>query len=300
MEPLISIALCTYNGGRFLEKQILSIINQTYKNIELVVVDDCSTDNSFAITEALASKYPQIKSYRNTENLGFNKNFEKAITLTNGEYIAISDQDDIWLDNKLKRLMDCIKDKWLIFSNSEWMDEEENLMGKQILAPNFELGNRTFKSALFYNSVTGHTTLFSEKLLEYILPIPEKGYYDWWIGFVALYHNQITCLNESLTLHRIHSLSVMNKFKGFGNANIKEERFKEININLSNLEKYKNLKDEDRDFISKIHAAYRKKGPSLYLFRLLYKFYQEFFPDLKRRKGLSRLNYAVKFSNGEI
>src|SRR6476469_1300094 len=121
MNPLISIALCTYNGSKYLEKQILSIINQTYKNIEIIVVDDCSSDNTFEITQILASKYEQIKSYRNTENIGFNKNFEKAIKLTTGYFIAISDQDDIWLENKLQRLYDNLQDKWLIFSNSEWV-----------------------------------------------------------------------------------------------------------------------------------------------------------------------------------
>lgn len=276
----------------------MSILNQTYKNIEIIVVDDCSTDNTFEITKALAIKYPQIKAVRNTENIGFNKNFEKAIKLTTGDYIAISDQDDIWLEHKLQRLIDNIKDKWLIFSNSEWMDEEENLMGKQILANNFDLGNRTFKSFLFYNSVTGHTTLFSRELLKYIFPIPELGFYDWWIGFVAIYHNKITCLNECLTLHRIHSYSVMNQFKGFGNTNIKKERFKEIITNLSTLEKYNHLNEDDRKLIAEIYTAYSKKRYSIYLIRLIYKCYDDFFPDLKKRKGLSKLNYAIKFSKG--
>ena len=139
MEPLISIALCTYNGSRFLEKQVMSILNQTYKNIELIVVDDCSTDNTFEIIKQLSFQYPQIKPYRNPKNLGFNKNFEKAISLSTGAYIAISDQDDIWLKDKLQRLYDHIGDKWLVFSNSEWVDEDENKLGRQILASNFRI-----------------------------------------------------------------------------------------------------------------------------------------------------------------
>jgi glycosyltransferase involved in cell wall biosynthesis len=298
MEPLISIALCTYNGSRFLEKQIISILNQTYKNIELIVVDDCSTDNTFEIIKQLSAKYPQIKPYQNSRNLGFNKNFEKAIMLSTGAYIAISDQDDIWLKDKLQRLIDHIGDKWLIFSNSEWMNEEENLLGRQILAPHFELNDRTFKSLLFYNVVTGHTTLFSRDLLNYILPIPSNGYYDWWMGFVALYHNKITCLNECLTLHRIHSTSVLYKEKNLAKPSPKSDRFKEINTNLGILEAYKNLEDEDRRLISKIHAAYGKRKYSLYLIKNIYKYYEIFFPDLKKRKGMSKLNFAIKFSKG--
>lgn len=299
MEALISIALCTYNGSRFLEQQIMSILNQTYKNIELIIVDDCSTDNTFEVIMQLADKYPQIKPYQNAINLGFNKNFEKAITLSSGAYIAISDQDDIWLKDKLQRLVDHIGNKWLIFSNSEWMNEKEELLGRQILAPNFELKNRNFKSLLFYNIVTGHTTLFSRDLLNYILPLPSKGYYDWWMGFVALYHGKIICLNECLTLHRIHSTSVLYKEKNLTKPSPKSDRFNEINTNLAILEAYKSLKDEDRKLIGKIHAAYGKKGYSFYLIKDIYKNYEVFFPDLKKRKGLSKLNFAIKFSKGQ-
>ena len=298
MNPLISIALCTYNGSRFLEKQIMSILNQTYRNIEIIVVDDCSTDNSFEITQKLATTNSKIKSFRNDKNLGFNKNFEKAIQLTSGAYIAISDQDDIWLESKLQSLIDHINDDWLIFSNSEWMNENGQLLGRQILANNFKLKNRDFKSLLFSNIVTGHTTLFSRELLNYILPIPAKGYYDWWIGFVALYHHKITCLNECLTHHRIHSESVLYREKNIYKPSPKADRFKDISINLDVLENYRYLKEVDKNLIRKIKLAYTTKRCSLYLINTIYKHYQVFFPDLKKRTGLSKLNFAIKFSQG--
>ncbi|MEH3113316.1 glycosyltransferase [Pedobacter terrae] len=296
MEPLISIALCTYNGANFLPQQLDSILNQTYKNIELVIVDDCSKDGTKAILTQYAERYESIKLHFNDQNIGFNANFQKAIAICSGDFIAISDQDDIWLENKLKLLHQNIGDNWLIFSNSEWIDEKENPIGRQTLNPDFKLGNRDYRSALFYNSVTGHTTLFSKTLLPYIFPIPETGYYDWWIGFVALYHHKITCLNEYLTLHRIHSSSVMHKFKGNVKTDIKAERFKEIDLNLSLVRNYKNLKEADKKLIKKIYAARRRKGFSPYLIRLIYKYYQDYFPDLKSRTGLSRLNFAIKFS----
>jgi glycosyltransferase involved in cell wall biosynthesis len=296
MGPLISIALCTYNGSQYLEKQIRSILNQTYKNIEIVVVDDCSTDHTYEITQKLATEYPQIRSFKNSKNLGFNKNFEKAIKLATGAFIAISDQDDIWLNCKLERLINNIGDNWLIFSNSEWVDEEGKKMDKKILADNFDLKLRTFKCLLFYNFVTGHTTLFSKSLLDYILPLPSNGYYDWWIGFVALYHNKITCLNECLTLHRIHSTSVMYRDKNSGKPASKSVHVKERATNLALLKEYKNLRPEDRRLISKIYDAYTKDGLSLYLIKIIFYFYNDFFPDLKKRDGLSKLNFAIKFS----
>ena len=176
------------------------------------------------------------------------------------------------------------------------MYEAETLIGRRTLSDNFELSDRTFRSFLFYSSVTGHTTLFSRAILEHIMPLPEEGYYDWWIGFVAIYHNKITCLNECLTLHRIHHSSVMHNFKGDEFRNTKIDRANEISTNLSILKQYKNLNQDDRQLISRIQISYNKQGISLYLIRLIYKYYQDFFPDLKSRKGLSRLNFAIKFA----
>ena len=113
-ESLISVALCTYNGEKFLREQIDSILAQTYKNLEIVIVDDCSTDKTTNIINAYAEKDKRIKLFQNASNLGFNKNFERALGLTSGEYIAISDQDDIWLPQKLQSLLDNIKNNWLI------------------------------------------------------------------------------------------------------------------------------------------------------------------------------------------
>lgn len=195
MQPLISIALCTYNGAKYLQEQLMSIVNQTYKNIEVVIVDDCSTDNTVDIVKSLEKSFPRIKLYQNEKNLGFNKNFEKAIELTTGDYIAISDQDDIWELNKLELLLNHIDDNWLIFSNSIFVDEHNNDLGKTLLHPSFKLRERDFRSLLFYNFVTGHTTLLSRIFIPYIFPIPSSGYYDWWMGFIALYHKKIAYLN---------------------------------------------------------------------------------------------------------
>src|ERR1700742_3478188 len=101
-EPLISVALCTYSGEKFLQEQMDSILAQTYKNLEIVIVDDCSTDRTIDIINSYAEKDKRIKLFQNDTNLGFNKNFEKALSLTTGEYISISDQDDTWLPQKLQ------------------------------------------------------------------------------------------------------------------------------------------------------------------------------------------------------
>jgi len=128
--PLVSIVLCTYNGEKYLQAQLDSLIDQTYKNVEIIIVDDCSKDNTRSILLNYQSLYPFIKVFLNSENIGFNKNFAKAIGLTGGEFVAICDQDDIWDLNKLEELKENIADKGVIFSNSRLIDVNNLPTGK--------------------------------------------------------------------------------------------------------------------------------------------------------------------------
>ncbi|RZL69407.1 MAG: glycosyltransferase, partial [Pedobacter sp.] len=208
--PLISIVLCTYNGERHLKYQLDSLVAQTYKNIEIVIVDDCSDDNTRSILSDYLSRYAHINLFFNLENLGFNKNFEKAITLAKGEFISICDQDDIWDLDKIEELIANIGDKGMIFSNSRLIDEDGLSMNRLLLAaPNFNLLD--YKSILINNFVAGHTILAKTIFLKKTLGFPDYGYYDWWIGFLAIYNQEIVFLNKCLTSYRIHSNSVIQK-----------------------------------------------------------------------------------------
>jgi len=290
--------MCTYNGAKYLEEQILSIINQTHKNIELIIVDDCSTDETLAILNDLAKSFTTIKIYQNRINLGFNNNFQKAISLCTGNFIAIADQDDIWMPNKLEVLLANIKDNWLAFSNSELIDNDGKKMNQQILKPNFSLKGKSYKSFLFYNSVTGHTLLMNRQFLPYFMPIPASGYYDWWMGFIAMYHNKAIYINQCLTLHRVHQTSTT--FTAYNKVK-KEKRNvlrNEILTNLKLLKDYKGLTTQDSHLISKIYSSY-KKSISLFLITSIVKDYAAYFPDYKQRNWLSRLNFAFQFSEGK-
>ena len=93
---MISIAMATYNGEKFLRYMLDSILSQTYQDIELIICDDNSSDSTCLILKEYEKNNSRIKLYFNESNLGFIKNFEKAISLCSGDYIALSDQDDIW------------------------------------------------------------------------------------------------------------------------------------------------------------------------------------------------------------
>lgn len=293
-EPLISVALCTYNGEKFLQEQMDSILAQTYKNLEIVVVDDGSTDKTIDIINAYTDKDNRIKLFRNEANLGFNKNFEKAISLTSGEYVAISDQDDIWLPQKLKQLLDNIKRNWLIFSNSSYLGD----LKQGRLLNDFKLPSN-YKGILLRNHVTGHTSLMHRDFLNYILPYPQDGFYDWWMGFVATYHNKITFLDVVLTSYRVHSDSVVQSRLDAGN--IERQEFENTLKMLEAFSTYKNLNPGDKIFIEQLKGAYQSRASetqSAPLEKIISCNYRELFPNRKPWKVLTKHIFARKFSRG--
>ncbi|WP_316798854.1 glycosyltransferase [Pedobacter frigidisoli] len=259
VEPLVSIVLCTYNGEIFIRKLIDSLLDQTYKNIEIIALDDCSADSTFFILSDYTVRHPSIKVYQNESNIGFNRNFEKAIQLSAGDYIAICDQDDIWLPAKIETLVKHIKDNWLIFSNSDLINENDQLIEKSLLSDAFSIKKSSYRSILINNFVTGHTCLFSRSFIDQIYPMPERGYYDWWMGFVALYHHKIAFINLKLTLYRQHDESVINK-EIKPSANNQSERnkvdFRSTSTMLTVLAGCSRIAKADRAFITTIFSMY--------------------------------------------
>ena len=297
--PLISIALCTYNGQEFLEEQLSSILSQSYEHLELIVSDDGSTDRTLEIIEDFAAKDARVRLYQNPQNLGFNKNFEKAISLTSGEYIAISDQDDIWEVDKIKLLYEHIQDNLLIFSNSLLMDSSGKLSGGRLLH-NFSIADKSFKAYLLHNYTTGHTCLFKREFLEFILPLPALGYYDWWMGFVALYQQKIAFLDQPLTRHRVHAGSVIQTVFSDEKAKSQTALFNtDLNIRqLKIFRNYKNLLQDDRDTIDQLIADLetKKRQFSFRLFAKLVFSFDDYVVSKEKRSFFSKLNFARKYA----
>jgi len=287
--------MCTYNAGKYLEGQVFSILEQSYKNVEIVIVDDCSSDGTYEYLHKLSVQHSQIRLFRNDNNLGFNKNFEKAIRLCKGEFIAISDQDDIWLPEKLETLYQHIGDCWLVFSNSELVDNDSKPLNIQLLKSTYTIKNRSFKSIILFNSVTGHTSLFSKEFIKYFMPLPATGYYDWWMGFVALYYQKITCVNKCLTIHRIHNTSVTGKINYQDKATAKQKVSSDLAVQLNLFKSYKNLQPQDQKLIERISNSYQK-NISLYLIWLIVFKYNTYLPDMKPRNWLARFFFALKFT----
>ena len=206
-KPLVSIALCTFNGEKFLREQLNSLINQSYPNIEIIVVDDLSTDHTLPILEEYSTKYPSIKVFQNETNLGFHKNFEKALSYTTGDYIALSDQDDIWHTDKIKILIEGIGSNVLMYHDSAFIDDQGKSLNKNFSdIMNLYSGNQCHHF-LLENCIAGHSCFFKRSLLVDLLPFPSVPYHDKWIGFVASSRGNIDYHREPLVKYRQHSTS---------------------------------------------------------------------------------------------
>ena len=130
---MISIALATYNGSKFIREQLDSILTQSMDDFEIIICDDCSTDNTMEILQEYCSKDERIHIYKNSANVGFKNNFEHILSLCNGEYIAFCDQDDVWEANHLEILYNNIGNNDCIGANSLIIDEKGVSQNKTLL-----------------------------------------------------------------------------------------------------------------------------------------------------------------------
>jgi glycosyltransferase involved in cell wall biosynthesis len=206
--PLISVALCTYNGERFLRPQLDSLLGQDHAELEVVAVDDGSTDGTVAILEAYARRDPRVRLHRNAENLGYRRNFERALGLCSGELVAPCDQDDVWHPTKLRRLVAALGGAPAAYCDSQLVDEAGRPMGRR-MSQLFAAGPIDDPAGFFFgNPVSGHAMLFRRALLERALPIPEGLFHDWWLAFVAAAEGGVGWCAEPLVDYRQHGTSV--------------------------------------------------------------------------------------------
>ena len=218
---LISIALATYNGEQFIRQQMDSILAQTMSDYEIVICDDCSTDETISILENYASRYSRIKIFKNKQNLGFKKNFEKAISLCRGKYIALCDQDDIWNPDHLEILYSEISTNDCICANAQMIDDNGIPMGitmREFIPAHILPTNNQFfyKHELYGNIVQGAACMIRRSLLEKALPIPESvRFHDWWFALIACEHGGCKYIDKTILQYRRHDANA-SKCDKFG------------------------------------------------------------------------------------
>ena len=223
----ISIALCTYNGARFLPDLLHSLSKQTLAPDELIICDDASSDSTVSCIEnSLPYQSLPGKVIENKTRIGVLNNYSKAISMCTGDYIALCDQDDIWIPNKLELKMQRMKDAesafgtkmpLLVHSDLSVIDLSGKVISKSFfrnrkLKHNFE---DPLKVLLAQNFVTGCTILINRPLAELALPIPENAVqHDWWLALFAAAKGKIIFEPSPTVFYRLHDKNVIGP-KGF-------------------------------------------------------------------------------------
>jgi len=222
MRPKVSIALCTCNGAKYLSLQLESYLVQTCLPDEIVVCDDCSQDETVVILNDFARRAPfSVRVLVNDQNIGSTKNFEKSISLCSGEIIFLSDQDDVWMPNKIERVSNEFDDSsevGMVYSDAELVDETLKTLGHSLFSSLFN-GRLTFKEMrliergelfsvlLKRNIATGATMAFRAKYKNAIIPIPNdipRMIHDGWIAMIISVVAKGIFLDERLIKYRQH------------------------------------------------------------------------------------------------
>ena len=267
---MISVALCTFNGSKYLCKQIDSILNQTMSVNEIIICDDSSTDLTHEILRQYKIKYPKLfKIHKNKTSLKTIKNFEKAISLCSGDYIFLSDQDDVWSSNKVQVMINYFrvnKNCSLLFTNGELVDSKgKNLNTTLWHKWNFttymqnkwlDKHNQMIDLIQNNNKVTGATVCFKKELMKDILPmsLPKGIWHDAFIALHAANKNGLCFLNTNLIKYRIHDEQQIG-VKKEGNL----ENFEGISFY-----EYRNtLKEKFPDYIKYFDLKFKKTKQSL-------------------------------------
>lgn len=242
----ISIAMTTYNGEKYVLKQLKSLLVQSRKADEVIIFDDISTDNTPLIVRNFIKKNNLNDTWKfviNEENLGFIKNFAKALKHTTGDIIFLCDQDDIWHKDKLKIVENLFESNHdlstlnteilLIDENDKLHNSPKNIQPLKNLNLSEKLEKIELKKIISQNIVPGCTMAFTKEIKDLYLETSDfKFYHDYEINLISAMYGNIHIYNKPLIKYRVHSNNTIGlplnniKFKFSTNINIKKSKTK--------------------------------------------------------------------------
>ncbi|MDY2802003.1 MAG: glycosyltransferase family 2 protein [Fusobacterium mortiferum] len=201
----ISVCMATYNGEKFIKKQLESILNQTMEVDEIIISDDNSTDNTLEIIKSFNNS--KIKVLKNLEQ-GVVNNFENSLEKSTGDYIFLADQDDIWTLDKVEKVIKNLKIYDLVVHNAKIINSEDKIICKKTF---FEIRNskKGLLKNLYKNSYIGCCMAFNRNILEKSMPFPKNiPMHDSWIGLISEIYGKIYFDEEVLFYYRRHENNV--------------------------------------------------------------------------------------------
>ncbi len=216
---MVSVCIATHNGDKFIREQLDSILLQLGVDDEVVISDDGSTDKTIDIIREYISRDNRVKLLlfnQGERKLSSNhelvtRNFENAIKNSVGDYIFLSDQDDVWMHNKVRICLDELKDADLVISNLLCVDEHLRSLDQYIYGDTFRFNNFLMLRGKYY----GCAMAFRRNVIDYVLPFPKKlALHDFWIGFLTELLGSVKYINIPLIQYRIHNNNTSAQQKG--------------------------------------------------------------------------------------
>lgn len=207
MSELVSIVLPIYNGEKYMHKSIDSVINQTYKNWELLILDDCSTDNTFIIANEYVKKDSRIKYFKNEQNLRLPKNLNRGFSLANGNYLTWTSDDNIYLPNAIEKMVNKLKiDKTdFTFASCRIIDANDNPY-------EYIMVNKYSPETIVGQNCVGACFMYTRKVYETIGEYnPEYTLvedFDYWQRIFQKF--KVSPIEEILYLYRMHEGALTN------------------------------------------------------------------------------------------
>lgn len=204
---MISVCMATYNGEKYIKEQIDSILVQIGSDDELIISDDQSSDRTVEIIRSIPDK--RIKLFIHDYDHGFVRNFENALEKAKGDVIFLSDQDDIWMSDKVKTVMNALESSDFVVSDCITINDREEIISKSRIADyNIKTG---FWRLMIKTRYLGCCMAFNRKVLEVALPFPKNAYlmeHDLWLAAVAECYFKTALIQKPLIKYRRHGHNV--------------------------------------------------------------------------------------------
>ena len=274
----IDILLATYNGEKYLKEQIDSILNQTYKNIRLVISDDCSKDSTLEILKEYEKKDERIELYIQQSNIGVVKNIDFLLKQVKSPYYMLADQDDYWLPEKAEKSLEKLNQQNadLVFGDLDVVDKSletiyPSFNDYMLLTRKINKYIDSYKVNYLYNCVTGCTVLAKKETVKKILPLPTNSKYlihDHWIGLMVSLNGKLAYMPEKYIKYRQHGNNQVGTEKishGFKKLEQVRELFIDVKLGVfgtyvKNKEKFpKELQKQNEDAYEYFKMLTKKK-----------------------------------------
>ena len=200
---MISVCIATYNGEKYICEQLNSILKQLSASDEVIISDDGSKDKTLEIIKSLNDN--RIIVLQNQGKHGFTHNFENAIKHAKGDIVFLSDQDDIWTDDKVKSFLEVIEPGFLVISDA-WVCS--STLEKKCRLSEVRSFKKSYIENLYKGMFLGSTMAFTKELIPYFLPIPNVLGHDMWFALLSVLENKLVYIDKPLLLYRRHDETV--------------------------------------------------------------------------------------------